>query len=93
MTHTVSGGDYASFAASSVAVTVTDNDTPGVSVTPMSLTVGEGNTTGNSYTLVLNNQPTADVTVTVEGHSGTNVTPSPTTLTFTTLRTGQRPRR
>ena len=41
VTHTVAGGDYASFAASSVAVTVTDNDTPGVTVTPMSLTVGE----------------------------------------------------
>ena len=42
VTHTVAGGDYASFAASSVAVTVTDNDTPGVTVTPLSLTVGEG---------------------------------------------------
>ena len=63
MTHTVAGGDYAVLAASSVAVTVTDNDTPGVTVTPMSLTVGEGGT--GRYTVRLNTLPTGDVTVAI----------------------------
>ena len=37
----------------------------------------EQNTTGDSYTVVLNTQPTANVTVTVAGHAGTDVTPDP----------------
>ena len=50
----------------------------------MSLTVREEDTAGNSYTVALNSrQPTANVTVTVAGHAGTDVTPSPATLTFT----------
>ena len=80
VTHTVAGGDYASFAASSVGVTVTDNDTPGVSVTPMSLTVGEGGT--NTYTVRLNTLPTGDVTVAISSNN-TDVTASPSSLTFT----------
>ena len=44
VTHTVSGGDYGAITAQDVAVTVTDNDTPGVAVAPTSLTVGEGST-------------------------------------------------
>ena len=85
LTHSVASTDtgYQSINIDSVVVTVTDNDIHGVSVSKTELTVGEEDTTGNSYTLVLNNQPTANVTVTVAGHSGTDVTPSPTTLTFT----------
>ena len=48
------------------------------------LTVTEEAATGSRYTVVLDSQPTEDVTVTVAGHSGTDVTPTPTTLTFTT---------
>ena len=55
----------------------------GVTVSNSTLTVTEQNTTGDSYTVVLNSQPTATVTVTVAGHAGTDVTPTPTTLTFT----------
>ena len=57
VTHSVSGGDYGSVtAADSVGVTVTDNDTPGVTASPTSLTIGEG-TAFNTYTVVLNTQP------------------------------------
>ena len=56
----------------------------GVSVSKTALTVTEEAATGSSYTVVLDSQPTEDVTVTVAGHSGTDVTPTPTTLTFTT---------
>ena len=55
----------------------------GVTVSQMALTVTEADTTGDSYTVVLDNQPTASVVVTVAGHAGTEVLPAPTTLTFT----------
>ena len=56
---------------------------PGVTVSTTALTVTEQDTTGDGYTVVLDTEPTADVTVTVAGHAGTDVTPNPTTLTFT----------
>ena len=56
---------------------------PGVTVSTTALTVTEQDSTGDSYTVVLDTEPTANVTVTVAGHAGTDVTPNPTTLTFT----------
>ncbi len=56
---------------------------PGVTVSKTALTVTEQDTTGNSYTVVLDTQPTADVVVTVAGHAGTDVTATPNLLTFT----------
>ena len=58
---------------------------PGVTVSTTALTVPEEDTTGDSYTVVLATQPTANVRVTVAGHAGTTVTPTPGTLTFTTM--------
>ena len=58
--------------------------TPGVTVSKTALTVTEQDTTGGSYTVVLDSEPTATVTVTVAGHAGTDVTRTPGTLTFTT---------
>ena len=82
VTHTVAGGDYASITASSVSVTVTDNDTRGVTVTPASLTVNEGGS--NTYTVVLDTEPTDTVTVTIVDPTNTDVTASPASLTFST---------
>ena len=56
----------------------------GVTVSKSALTVTEEDTTGNTYTVVLDTRPTANVTVTVAGHGGTDVTLTPSTLTFTT---------
>ena len=56
----------------------------GVTVSTSALTVTEEDTTGNTYTVVLDTRPTANVTVTVAGHGGTDVTLTPSTLTFTT---------
>ena len=50
---------------------------PGVTVSETALTVTEQDTTGGSYTVVLDSEPTATVTVTVAGHAGTDVTPDP----------------
>ena len=55
----------------------------GVTVSTTTLTVTEQDTTGDGYTVALDTEPTANVTVTVAGHAGTDVTPDPTTLTFT----------
>ena len=75
LSHAVNGtGEYASVTAESVTVTITENDAAGVAIAPTSLTVIEGNATGASYAVVLDTQPTADVTVTISGHAGTDVT-------------------
>ena len=63
--------------------TTITTDPPGVTVSPTALTVTEEDTAGDSYRVVLDSQPTAEVVVTVAGHAGTEVTPSPTSLTFT----------
>ena len=64
--------------------TIADNDTAaGVTLSKSTLTVTEEDAAGDSYTLVLRSQPTANVVVTVAGHAGTDVTVNPTTLTFT----------
>ena len=57
----------------------------GVTVSETALTVTEADTSGDSYTVVLDTQPTANVVVTVAGHSGTDGLPAPTTLTFTSM--------
>ena len=59
--------------------------TAGVTVSETALTVTEEDATGDTYTVVLDSAPTANVVVTVGGHSGTDVTPTPATLTFTNL--------
>jgi len=80
LTHAVSG--YGSITtAAAVAVTVTDNDTPGVRVDPTSLVVDEGSTTG-TYRVRLNTQPAGDVTIMIASNN-TDVTVDPSSLTFT----------
>ena len=61
-------------------ITIRDNDTAGVTVSPTSLTVAEGD--DEEYTVVLDSRPTAGVTVTIGGTSGTDLTLNSTTLTF-----------
>ena len=82
------GSDEQRTSAPTDTVTAVAMTTPGVTVSPTALTVTEEDTTGDSYTVVLNTEPTATVTVTVAGHAGTDVTPSPTSLTFTTSTWG-----
>ena len=82
LSHTASGGGYDKLDPAPLPVTVTirDNDMPGITVTPTSLEIAEGSS--KTYTVVLNTQPAADVTVTVGGASG-DVSASPTELVFT----------
>ncbi|MYD03329.1 MAG: hypothetical protein F4X06_13555, partial [Gammaproteobacteria bacterium] len=80
LTHDASGGDYADVSAN-LGVTVNDDDTAAITLTPASLTVNEG--ASGSYTVALATQPSAEVTVTISGHDGTDLTPNKTSLTFT----------
>ena len=80
-----SGTGYTAGTQGSAAVTVEDNDTAGVTINPTSLTVTEGDAAGSSYTVKLNTQPTGNVTVTISGHAGTDLTVSGTTLTNNVL--------
>ena len=62
-------------------VTITDDDTPGVSVSRALLTIAEGSS--GTYTIVLGSEPTATVTVTiVDPTDNTDVTADPVSLTF-----------
>ena len=81
ISHSVSG--YGSVtSANSVTVTVMDNDTAGVSVTPPSGgDLNEGQT--RTYTLQLNTQPSGPVTIVPSSGDSSAVSLSPTSLTFT----------
>lgn len=85
ISHSVSSSDgkYNGLSISSVAVSVTDNDTPGVTLSAKNVSVKEGGATG-SYTLVLNTQPAQVVTVTVKIGGDAHVSLSTEKLTFTT---------
>ena len=63
-------------------VTITDDDTAGVTVTAANpLRVDEGGT--NAYTVVLDSEPTHDVTITATSGDGGAATVSPASHTFT----------
>ncbi len=80
LTHSASGGDYGSVSINSVTVTVTEDDTAGVTLSKYALTVTEGSS--GTYTVKLDTQPSANVTITVAGASG-DVTVEGSPLTFT----------
>ena len=79
--HTASGGDYAGKTASLAVTTTDDDETGGIVLTPSSsLTVEEGSS--DTYTVKLATRPSVTVTVTITGHSGTDLTLGTTLLTF-----------
>ena len=85
ITHTVSSPDadeYDGLSAGSVSVTVTDDDTVGVTVSPTAITVVGGRS--NEYSVVLDTEPAGDVSVTIAGLTITYLSLDKTSLTFTT---------
>ena len=83
LTHTAEGADEYGGVTKVLPVTVDDDEEHGVTVAPSAISVVAGG--GNSYTARLDSQPAGDVTVTVSGHAGSDLTLSGTTiLTFTT---------
>ncbi len=88
ISHAASSTDpnYTIGSAGSVTATVVDNDTAAVTINESGVSVteaaGEGRT--DTYTVVLDNKPTAEVTITVESDDSGAAMVSPATLTFTT---------
>ena len=66
ITHTVDGADYGGVTADDVVVTVTDDDTPGVTISTDALTVDEGGSA--AYTVRLDTIPSGEVTITTDGN-------------------------
>ena len=79
LTHTASGGDYASV-TKNLLVTVTDDDTADIVLSETGVTVTEGDAAGSSYTVRLATEPSGSVSVSISGHDGTDLTLSGTTL-------------
>ena len=68
-----------------MTVTNTDNDAAGITVTPTTgLTTTEAAGGTATFTVVLNTQPTADVTIGLSSSDTTEGTVAPASLTFTT---------
>ncbi|MEI6697087.1 MAG: Calx-beta domain-containing protein, partial [Bacteroidota bacterium] len=77
------GTGYAVGVPSVATVTITDNDIAGVNVSPTSglITTEAGGTA--SFTILLNSQPTANVTVNLSSSNTNEGNVSPSTITFT----------
>ena len=64
-------------------MTITDDDAAGVSLSESALSIDEG--ASDTYTVVLDTQPTTNVTVAIAGRADTDITLSGETLTNDTL--------
>ena len=85
LTHTISGGGYGSTTVPDVEVSITENDTAGVVISKDSLTVGEGDAAGTSYTVALATEPSGSVSVSITGQASTDLSLSGATLISDTL--------
>ena len=68
-----------------VTVTIDDDNTAGVTVSKSALTVTEQDLAGATYTVVLDSQPTENVTISIGGQAGTDVSAAPSPLIFTPM--------
>ena len=83
LTHSASGGGYGSVTGN-VAVTVTDDDTAGVTTATTDATATEGSTTDTAaFTVELDTRPSSDVTVTVTAPTGLTLDGPDSATTFT----------
>ena len=80
--HRASGTAKYTGVTAELTVTIDEDDVPSVTVSDRSLTVREGGS--NTYTVVLDKEPSTSVTVTVTVPSNTDLTVTPPSLTFTT---------
>ncbi len=83
LSHSVAStdGDYNGVTVSVVEVTVTDDETAGVSIRPEELAIAEGGS--DSYRVFLTSQPAHDVTVTISYSGDQDVSIDDQELTFT----------
>lgn len=74
--------DLGAAGTQTATVSIADNDTAGFTLSKTSATVSETGTT-DSFTVVLNAQPTSDVVLSISASDATEATAGPTLLTFT----------
>jgi hypothetical protein len=77
-----SDADYAAVDPDDVSVTNIDNDSAGIQLTVTDATSGEDGSTG-AVSVVLNSQPSADVSIAVASSDATEAATNPASLTFT----------
>ena len=83
--HTAAGGGYDDAPpALELPLHVTDNDVVAVRFNKRTINVVEADTQGSTYTVVIDAQPNAPIAITASPPSGSNVSVSPATVTFTT---------
>ena len=82
--HKASGGGYEPVSGT-IGVTVIENDTPGLTITPPAITVVEGER--GTYGVALKTEPMSVVTVTI-GSSNPDVNPAPSSLEFSAVNWG-----
>ena len=75
------GGTVTGLTVTADEVTITDDDERGVTVNPTSLTVNEGES--KTYTVVLDSEPTATVTVSITASGDSDISAQQSSLTFT----------
>jgi len=80
-TATSTDGDYNGITLSQVDVTVTDDETAGVSILPAQLTIAEGDS--DTYQVVLTSQPSHDVTITITHRGDPDIRIEKAPLIFT----------
>ena len=64
-------------------IVITDNDPSGINVSRLDVEVTEEDETGDTYQLSMVTEPRDDVTVELSGLDGTDVTATPSSVTFT----------
>ena len=80
---TSADGDYAGINPSNVSVQNADDDTAGITVNPTSGLITSEDGSADSFTIILNSQPTANVTIGLSSSDTTEGTVSPSSVTFT----------
>ena len=85
-TLTLSDAFNAGIPIPSGTATIKDDDTAGVTISETSLDIDEGDS--DTYTVILDSQPTHSVIITVNDPSNTDVTAEPASLTFTPTNWG-----
>ena len=82
-----SAAEYVGATLDGLPVTVEDDESLGITLSPTTLTVNEGSTA--DYTVKLSVQPTADVTINITGGGDVTVNPTPLTFSSVTWNTAQ----
>ena len=83
ITHSSAGGEYDGATPAVYTVDITNNDMADVIISSDVVTASEGST--GIFTIVLDTQPVADVTLALTGSNDEDFTVSPTTYTFTSI--------